>query len=190
MRTSRERIIDAGIALLAERGFAETSLRNVAARAGCTTGSVTHHFADRQALLVAMLRAAHDAAARRMIEVAQRQRTARGRLKAVLQEALPLDARRLREWKVWLAFWAEAANDQALAKENAARQEEWELLLESLLLPLVRDSRARRRALEELLVLIDGLGVRLATRTGVMGSAGLAPATALLERHLASALRG
>jgi len=41
--------------LLAERGYAGTSVQEVAARAGCATGSVYNHFESKEDLLVGLL---------------------------------------------------------------------------------------------------------------------------------------
>lgn len=157
----REQLLEAARDLLAEQGFAATSLRNVAARAGVTTGSVTHHFSDRQDLLLAMLHSAHEAAALRMMQRALRGPTSMASLRGVLEEALPLDATRVKEWRVWLAFWAEAVRDPLLAGENAARYKEWREMLGALVEPLVHGKAARAKAVERLLVLVDGLGMGL-----------------------------
>ena len=44
--------------VIATEGLRGATLRRVAAEAGCTTGALTHYFADRQALLTAALQAA------------------------------------------------------------------------------------------------------------------------------------
>jgi AcrR family transcriptional regulator len=159
----RGELLDAAVSLLAERGFSETSLRNVATRAGCTTGSVTHHFADRQALLVALLVRAHEAAALRMLVKANTSRTPMQRLRAVLLEALPLDRKRMIEWRVWLAFWNEAATNPDIARENARRYHEWRATLDALLQPFVTSHAARTERVETWVALIDGLGLGLVT---------------------------
>jgi AcrR family transcriptional regulator len=181
----REALLRAANELVAEEGFAAATLRNVAARAGCTTGSVTHHFAGRQELLVAMLRAAHEAAGRRMLEQAQQEEEPRARLRAVLLEALPLDATRLAEWRVWVAFWSEAASNAAIAGENLHRYQEWRLLLSSLLLPFFRSTEPREQAVETLVALVDGLGLGLTVSAAPRRRPGaLAAAVAVLDRQL------
>jgi len=50
----RSIILAAGLAVLAEVGYASASLRTVAQRAGCTTGAVTYYFASKEQLLVAL----------------------------------------------------------------------------------------------------------------------------------------
>jgi TetR/AcrR family transcriptional regulator len=50
-----ERILDAAEALFAERGFAGTTLRDVASRVGLRNPSLYNHFANKQALYAAVL---------------------------------------------------------------------------------------------------------------------------------------
>ncbi|MFT3706403.1 MAG: TetR/AcrR family transcriptional regulator [Archangium sp.] len=161
MRDSREAILQAATALLAEGGFAEASLRNVATRAGCTTGSVTHHFADRQELLMATLERAHQAAAARMLEKVSASLKPKAQLRAVIHEALPLDRKRMIEWRVWLAFWNEAAANPAVAREHSKRYREWRAALDALLRPLVASPSSRAHHVDSLVALIDGLGLGL-----------------------------
>ena len=49
----RAAILDAAIAEIAERGFARTTSRHVAARAGVTHGLLHHYFPDHDTLLAA-----------------------------------------------------------------------------------------------------------------------------------------
>ncbi|HMT42258.1 TetR/AcrR family transcriptional regulator [Sphingorhabdus sp.] len=51
----RRELLRAAIAILAESGFAGTSLRKVAQRAGFTTGAVTYYFANKEAMVVAVI---------------------------------------------------------------------------------------------------------------------------------------
>ena len=155
----QEEFITASWNVIARVGLAAASLRRVAAEAGCTTGSLTHYFSDRQALLTATLRQAHFAAGKRMKTAAQDATTDFGRLRAVLLESLPLDATRLREWKVWLCFWGAAMNDDQLSGEDARRYAEWRKLLQSLIAPLHDDPSEETHLL---MSMIDGLGLQLA----------------------------
>lgn len=47
-------LLDAATVLFAEKGVDATSVADVAARAGCSVGSVYHHFRDKKALLYAV----------------------------------------------------------------------------------------------------------------------------------------
>ena len=83
------------------------------------------------------------------------------KLRSVLKESLPLDSARLREWRVWLAFWSASMDDQELTKENARRYREWLGLVESLLEPLMAKASIAIEA-KRMVSLVDGLGVGLA----------------------------
>lgn len=48
---SKERIYDAAIRLYAEKGFEETSVKDITAAAGCSVGAFYHHFASKDGVL-------------------------------------------------------------------------------------------------------------------------------------------
>lgn len=52
---SRAAILEAALQMFSRQGFRGTSIRDVAARAGVSTGSVYHHFRDKEALLNTLL---------------------------------------------------------------------------------------------------------------------------------------
>lgn len=154
--------------VIAEEGYCATTLRRVASRARYTTGALTHYFPDRRTLLVAALRAAHGAAFKRMVAVTKGASSDFERLRSVVLEALPLDKRRLREWRVWMAFWSVAVVDGDLAEENAKRYADWLALIEGLLSPLEKSQPGDARLL---IALIDGLGLDVARSPRAGGQA-------------------
>jgi AcrR family transcriptional regulator len=158
----RAEFVAASWNVIASEGLRAATLRRVASEAGCTTGSLTHYFPDRRSLLIDSLRSAHFQAGARMLETAKQAPTDFERLEAVLLEALPLDKPRMREWRVWLAFWAEAMNDPELAKENTRRYAEWRSMLSDLVSPLVANTADADHEVDHLIALIDGLGLQLA----------------------------
>ena len=56
----RTELLDAAIAVIAQEGFAEASLRKVAERAGCSTGAVTYYFANREEMMAAVIESQFD----------------------------------------------------------------------------------------------------------------------------------
>ncbi|HYC21743.1 MAG TPA: TetR/AcrR family transcriptional regulator [Candidatus Bathyarchaeia archaeon] len=54
-QSTSERILDAAEALFAERGFAGTSVRDIAGRVGLNQASIYNHFSSKQALYEAVL---------------------------------------------------------------------------------------------------------------------------------------
>ena len=157
----RTELIAAGIALLAHEGIEAATMRRLAAAAARTTGTITHYFANRDELLVAMLRHVHAAAGARMLKALTAETNARARLKAVLLEALPLDQERLTEWKVWLAFWGVVAGAPHLASEHANRYEEWQAMLEKLIRENGVQGGKATGLTAHLIAIIDGFGLQL-----------------------------
>ena len=157
----RQRIAAAALAAVAEGGFEAATMRAIAARAGCTTGMVTHHFSSRAEIMVTALRAVHEQAARRMAACASNPDPTSA-LVAVVHEALPLDDARRREWRVWLAFWGAAAVDEALRVEHERRYGEWRRLLDRLVHGARPGATApqRRVAVDLLAGAVDGLGLQ------------------------------
>lgn len=52
---SRTAILDAALELFSHRGYGATSMRDIAGKAGVSTGSVYHHFQDKEAIFQALL---------------------------------------------------------------------------------------------------------------------------------------
>ena len=182
----RSEFVAASWDVIAAGGLKAATLRRVAAQAGCTTGALTHYFADRRSLLVDALRTAHYQAGSRMIAASKRASSPLERLEGVLRESMPLDELRMREWRVWLAFWAESMNDATLAAENARRYNEWRELLREMVGTLTASRAQTNQEVAQLVALIDGLGLRLARHT--LDDPSLAAqqreAAAILMRHL------
>jgi TetR/AcrR family transcriptional repressor of bet genes len=162
----RRELVEAIWDVIANEGIEGLTMRRVASAAGCTTGRISHYFSGREELLSSALSAAHDEAEIRMIDIAKSDLPARERLKLVAYEGLPLDAARLREWKVWIVFWAAAASNSSLSDQNRARYREWRNLLLRLFADIESQAKSDSPArVDELLALIDGLGIRLALDT-------------------------
>src|SRR5689334_2928842 len=56
----RTKLLNAAIAVIAQDGFAEASLRRVAERAGYSTGAVTYYFANREEMMAAVIESQFD----------------------------------------------------------------------------------------------------------------------------------
>jgi AcrR family transcriptional regulator len=161
----RRELVAATWTVIADEGIEAATIRRIAEEAGCTTGRITHYFEAKEAILVAALRAVHQAAAARMATaIADGDDNPREALRLVLLEALPLDAERRIEWRVWLAFWGRAAGNQPLRKEQAARYAEWRALIMSLLAADRGEASAAelRVRLDVVAGAVDGLGLQAA----------------------------
>ena len=93
--------------------MAGANLRDVAAEAGLTTGSLTHYFADKRELLLFTLNASLDKrrAHRPVVDTGD----TLDDLRQLLDSVLPIDDDVRLHWIVTLAFAAQAAGDSELA---------------------------------------------------------------------------
>lgn len=105
--STRLRIADAAIRVIATDGFDAISVRSVASAAGLAPGTVQHHFATRDDLLSGTLGRVSERQFGRIMALPAATVPA-DRLRLALREILPLDAGRREEAIVWLAFSAAA----------------------------------------------------------------------------------
>src|SRR5689334_16034379 len=56
----RGELLTAAIEVIAQEGYAGTSLRKVASHAGCTTGAVTYYFANKEEMITAAAQSLFD----------------------------------------------------------------------------------------------------------------------------------
>ena len=159
----REAIARAAWRTIARAGVEASTVRAIARDAGCSTGVLQHYFPAKDALLLHALRLVTRQTGGRM---ADRARGTRGlaALRAVLHEALPLDADSRLEWRIWLAFWGRAVHDSALAAEQRRRYVEWRALLRGLLRDAQRQAELPRdldpaREADALVAFVDGIGL-------------------------------
>ncbi|GAA1367745.1 TetR/AcrR family transcriptional regulator [Catellatospora chokoriensis] len=120
----REQLSAAVWQVVSEHGLDGLTLRAVGDAAGCTTGRVAHYFRDKNALLTH----ARDVMHRRMvarIDALGDFAGPRERLRAVLQEGVPLDEERRLTSTVWAYFLMAARTDPALLAEHVVRHESW-----------------------------------------------------------------
>jgi TetR/AcrR family transcriptional regulator, transcriptional repressor of bet genes len=160
----RQALIDATARCLAEKGVGGTSVRAICARAGVSSGLLTHYFDGVDALILATygevgakVSAALDAA----VEAAGDD--PRDRLRACLQANFRppvLDPDLL---ATWIAFWSLVKSDPKIAAVHAqvygGSREQLEALLRDAAPAL--DPAQRRIAAISLTALVDGLWLEL-----------------------------
>jgi len=156
-RTERLDGIARAVRRVLERdGVEQTTMRNVAAEFGSTTGLLTHWVADRAGLLHLAVRATSDEqSARASAALARRPRD----IAAALDEYLPLDDVRRAEMKVWLGFWALALADEVLQDEHRDRYRGFRSAFVEHLCALGVPANDARRATDHLMTTIDGIAV-------------------------------
>ena len=160
----RREVCDAARRVITRKGLEVTTMRDVSREGGFTTGVLTHYFPDKQAVIQGAFAAASDdwiADVRERLALAG---PAEDQLVALVQVALPGDARRRAEWRLWAEMWTYAGRVPAFAAQLVETDSVWEAAIGEVL----RGARATG-AIGEVDVgveaavlarLIDGLGLR------------------------------
>src|SRR6266704_1512821 len=81
---TRERILDAALKLFRERGFDETTMRDIAAEAGVATGAAYYYFRSKEEMVMAFYVRTAEEAREKWPEVIGRSRDLRKRLRAII----------------------------------------------------------------------------------------------------------
>lgn len=108
---TRRRIVAAAMRCVAEKGYSQASIREIAREAQITSGSLYHYFPNKSELLKATVNEIEDTAVPRLRAAGQRGADAVERLEAVLDES----GRLMREYPYLAAF------ERATRAESAAQ---------------------------------------------------------------------
>jgi AcrR family transcriptional regulator len=123
----REQMLRAALEVIAERGYPETRITDVAAQAGTSAALVIYYFKTRDQLLTEAIRFSEDAwyeaGTRRMAKIS----TAAGRLEEIVaMTCLPdPDPDVAGSWLLWLDLWAQSARNPGVAAVRQKFDERW-----------------------------------------------------------------
>ncbi len=123
----REQMLRAALEVIAERGYPETRIADVAERAGTSPALVIYYFKTKDQLLTEAIRFSEDtwyeAGTSRMAAIG----TAAGRLEELIaMSCLPeADAEPKSSWLLWLDLWAQAVRHPEVAAVRQKFDERW-----------------------------------------------------------------
>ena len=164
----REQMLRAAMAVIEERGYAETRIADVAVRAGTSPALVIYYFKTKDQLLTEAIRFAEDtwyaAGMARMAAIG----TAAGRLEElVAMSCLPeADAEPKSSWVLWLDLWAQAIRHPEVASVRQKFDERWRDTICSLVVAGQEAGEFGAVSPDDFAVamsaLLDGLAVQIA----------------------------
>jgi AcrR family transcriptional regulator len=165
----QQQLTEACAYLIATKGYSKTSVRDVAAHVGISTGTLLHHFESKEELLVATLLAVSDDFLEHSVEAAGGEGDPVKRLRNVVRAILEAPRHEI-GWRVWIAFWHEAATNKELAPVASERTD----LAESIMADLIEQGKAAGLlrvqdatvSAAELAALIDGVALRIYGESG------------------------
>ena len=124
---TRERILRSALLVIAERGYAQTRLGDVADTAGVSLGLVQHYFGTRDGLLAAAFASGSTAALATANAIATGPGSPRERLDALVAFACS-DGPDAADgsWAFWFEFWLAASREPTLALANHTYDQAWQ----------------------------------------------------------------
>jgi AcrR family transcriptional regulator len=188
--SARERVLDALLDIIAGQGLERVTIREVAAGAGVSIGTVQYYGRSKEEMLRLAFEHVVDSALSRADAIPREGRVGEV-VRTALREFLPLDDTRVRETRVYLAFAARALVVPALAERQQAIMGR----LRALGADAVRLAQERGEALPETdaelfgiatVALLDGLSLQLLTDPGGIDAE---TALRLADLHVARAFR-
>ena len=164
----REQMLRAALEVIAERGYAETRIADVAERSGISPALVIYYFKTKDQLLTEAIRYSEDSwyadGQRRLAALP----TATARVEEIVAMCcLPeADAEPHYSWLLWLDFWALAARNPEVAGLRQKADERWRDLISSLVVS--GQEAGEFRAVDPggfailLSALLDGMAIQIA----------------------------
>jgi AcrR family transcriptional regulator len=121
----RRLIIEAAVPLIAERGYASVGVRDVAAAAGVSVGTVTYHFGSVQEILSEAMVLHIERYYAALSEAAEHATTGAEALRLLIDALFTEDTDQ--HWRMWFDYWraGEQDPDQSFARGQSARYEAW-----------------------------------------------------------------
>ncbi len=136
----RQQLIDSTIDSIAKRGFAETTLADVATGAGLSRGIVNFHFESKDQLLVETLRYLSEEYRQNwQRSLARAGGSAIERLLALIEADFEPAVCNRKKVAVWYAFWGEAKSRPTYLKLCADRDDAYAAMMQALMEELVAE---------------------------------------------------
>jgi AcrR family transcriptional regulator len=151
------RVIDAG-------GLAGTTIREIAREAGCSSGVLSHYFADREDILASAMVMAHRGVRDRTDREVEHLNGLPA-LRILMLESLPLDEQRVLEARIEACFWGAAVGNEKLMQLQNSEVEGWCARVRSRLLEAEQAGELRQgvdidHVVDRLLALMDGFSIQ------------------------------
>ncbi len=165
----REQMLRAAIEVIEERGFPDTRIADVAARAGTSPALVIYYFKTKDQLLTEALRYAEDtwyeAGTRRMAAMS----SAAGRLEELIAMnfLVEVEGEPTSSWLLWLDLWAQSVRLPEVASVRQKFDERWREMITALVAGRARNPASSARWTPDgfalaLSALLDGLALQVA----------------------------
>jgi AcrR family transcriptional regulator len=170
----RDQMLAAAATLIAERGFADTRIADVAARVGASPALVIYYFGTKDSLLTEALRWSESSFYAATEEMLRSTPTIRARIETLVEWTLVSDAPASApsDWGLWFDLWAQAFRHPEVKKDRADLDAQWRDLITRLVRAGIEDGEVEPLDVETFAImwgsLLDGLVVQVALEDPVV----------------------
>ena len=162
----RDQMLVAASHLIAERGFADTRIADVAERVGASPALVIYYFGTKDSLLTEALRWSERSFYAAVEEMLQETPALRDRIENLVTACLPVADEIPDDWGLWFDLWAQAFRHPEVKKDRVALDQQWRDLLARVVRAGVANGEIDDLDVEAFTVmwsaLLDGLVVQVA----------------------------
>lgn len=171
----RDQMLRAAAELIAERGFSETRISDVATRAGASPALVVYYFGTKDHLLTEALRSSERAFYAAADELLASRRGIRSRLETLVRlTCVPRgrDDESMGSWGLWFDLWAQAFRHPEVARDRVELEQRWRDLIARVVRDSVADGEIDEVDGDDFAVtfaaLLDGLSIQVALADPVL----------------------
>jgi len=170
----RDQMLSAAAALIAERGFAETRITDVATRVGASPALVIYYFGTKDRLLTEALRHSERAFYSAADEMLASPGSMVDRLASLVRlTCVPQQGDEVAgAWGLWFDLWAQAFRHPEVKKDRVELDQRWRDMVASVVRSGVTDGETTLANPDEFAVaftvLLDGLSIQVALEDPVV----------------------
>jgi AcrR family transcriptional regulator len=166
----RDQMLAAAATLIAERGFSETRIADVARRVGASPALVIYYFGTKDKLLTEALRYSEEGFYEACADMLASTAAIRDRLDGLVRLTLQPESEdgSYSTWGLWFDLWAQAFRHPGVAKDRVELDRRWRMTIAGVVEDGIAAGEIPPVDAEEFAVtwdlLLDGLSIQVALR--------------------------
>ena len=168
----RDQMLVASAHLIAERGFSDTRIADVAERVGASPALVIYYFGTKDSLLTEALRWSERSFYAAIEEMLRQTPSLATRIENLVEACLPESKDVPDDWGLWFDLWAQAFRHPGVKKDRAELDQQWRDLVGRVVGAGVESGEIEALDVEAFTVmwtaLLDGLVVQVALEDPVV----------------------
>jgi AcrR family transcriptional regulator len=129
----RREVAEAACRVILRNGLERTTVRDISREGGFTSGVLTHHFPDKQAVIVGAFMSASESFESYVRAALARAGSPEELLRTLVAVSIPDSRARRAEWRLWSEMWTYAGHDPDFAEHVVATDARWEELIADVL---------------------------------------------------------